>query len=532
MAFRTNDSQQMSLDDSLMVLTARERNALEKSWAKIFADEIFPAIDEERFSVLYSDKASRPNAPVNVIIGALIIKELFDYSDDEIVENLMLDLHLQYALHTTSFAEQPISDKTLSRFRKRCYDYETLHGVDLYRDCVKDLSQKIAKMMNLNGRIRRMDSVMIESNIRFLSRMELIYTCISKLVVYITKNHSDMVLAQLKRYADPNDYNRLFYHQRNDDMEQIIQMLLEDSDFLLGLCKSDFEEVTEYQLFIRCLSEQTVVENEQRRLRTKEDGTMNSSALQNPSDPDATYRNKSGKLYRGYAANIEETVGKNGSVVTDYRFEKNTHTDSHFLQESLSAMEKFEEEIILVTDGGYDGQDNIALAKEKNVKLVTTALIGKEAPDILADFEFNEDGTRLLKCAAGYEPSSQTYTKTTRQCRVSFDRNLCVGCPYQNQCRPKIYKKVATFITSKNASNRARSQRYMQSEEFSNLARLRNGVEIIPANIRKNYHLDKLPRGRQRGKFFFGSKIAALNFRKLFGFRKGLGNYAQNPVLT
>ena len=460
--------QALSLCDSFIALTERERKALEKSWAKIFADEIFPAIDEERFSVLYSDKASRPNAPVNVIIGALIIKELFDYSDDEIVENLMLDLHLQYALHTTSFAEQPISDKTLSRFRKRCYDYETLHGVDLYHDCVKDLSGKIAKIMKLNGRIRRMDSMMIEANIRFLSRMELIYTCISKLVVYLTKKQPDMVSEPLKHYADPNDYNRIFYHQRNDDMEAIIQTLQADSDCLLELFKTDFEE----------------------------------------------------------------TVGKNGSVVTDYQFDKNTHTDRHFLQESLSAMEKSEEEIILVTDGGYDGQDNVALAKEKNVKLVTTALIGKEAPDALADFEFNEDGTRLLKCAAGHEPASQSYTKTTRQCRVSFNRNHCVGCPYQDQCRLKIYKKVATFITSKNASNRAKSQRYMQSEEFSNLARLRNGVETIPANIRKNYHLDKLPRGKQRGKFFFGSKIAALNFRKLFGFRKGLGNYAQNPMLA
>ena len=179
MSFRTNTCQQISLNDKLMNLTEREKKALDKSWAKIFADEIFPAIDEERFSVLYSDKASRPNTPVNVIIGALIIKELFDYSDDEIVENLMLDLHLQYALHTTSYEEQPLSDKTLSRFRKRCYDYETLHGVDLYRDCVKDLGGKIAKIMKLNGRIRRMDSMMIESNIRFLSRMELIYTCIS-----------------------------------------------------------------------------------------------------------------------------------------------------------------------------------------------------------------------------------------------------------------------------------------------------------------------------------------------------------------
>lgn len=405
MSFKANECQQLSLEDSFMNPTDRERKALEKSWAKIFADEIFPAIDEQRFSVLYSGKASRPNAPVNVIIGALIIKELFDYSDDEIVENLMLDLHFQYALHTTGFAEQPLSDKTLSRFRRRCYDYETLHDVDLYHDCVRVLSSKIAKIMKLNGRVRQMDSMMIESNIRFLSRMELIYTCISKLVVFLTKNYPDKIVESLKHYADPNDYNHTFYHQRNDDMEAIIQTLLADSDCLLDICKADFEEVTEYQLFARYLSEQTVVENEKRRLRTKEDGTMNSSALQNPSDPDATYRNKSGRLHRGYAANIEETVGKNGSVVTDYQFDKNTYTDSHFLQETLSQMEKSEEEIILVTDGGYDGQDNIAFAKKKNVKLVTTALIGKEAPDVLADFEFNEDGRKPLKCAAGHEPS-------------------------------------------------------------------------------------------------------------------------------
>lgn len=532
MSFKTNECQQLTLDDSLFSLTDREKRALEKSWAKVFADEIFPAIDESRFSVLYSDKASRPNTPVNVTVGALIIKELFDYSDDEIVENLMLDLHLQYALHTTSYAEQPLSDKSLSRFRSRCYSYETTHGVDLYHDCVKDLSSKIAKLMGLNGHIKRMDSMMIESNIRFLSRMELIYTCISKLVSCLKKNAPEKVTESLEHYADSNDYNKIFYHQRNDDMEAIIKTLLDDSDTLLKICGEDYLDVTEYQLFIRCLSDQTVVEDNNRRLRTKEDGTMNSSALQNPSDPDATYRNKAGKLHRGYVANLEETVGKNGSVVTDYQYDKNTHTDSQFLQESLDAMDRSNEEIVLITDGGYDGQDNIALAKEKNVKLVTTALIGKEAPDALADFVYNEEGTKLLTCAAGHEPISQSYTKSTRQCRVSFDKNHCVNCPYQDQCRPKIYKKVATFTTSKNASNRAKSQRYMQSDEFSNYAKLRNGVETVPANLRNNFHINHLPRGIQRGKFFFGGKIAALNFRKLLNYRKGLGNYAPNPALS
>lgn len=81
MAFKTNTSQQLSLDDSFISLTSREKKALENSRAQIFADGIFPAIDEERFSVLYSDKAPRPNTPVNVIIGALINKELFDYLD-------------------------------------------------------------------------------------------------------------------------------------------------------------------------------------------------------------------------------------------------------------------------------------------------------------------------------------------------------------------------------------------------------------------------------------------------------------------
>lgn len=41
-------------------------------------------------------EAPRPNTPINAIVGTLIIKEMIDYYDDEIVENLILDLHLHY----------------------------------------------------------------------------------------------------------------------------------------------------------------------------------------------------------------------------------------------------------------------------------------------------------------------------------------------------------------------------------------------------------------------------------------------------
>ena len=203
MAFRTNSYQQLSFTGSFGGLTSREQKALERSWAKVFAEDIFPAINEEPFLVLYSSSASRPNTPVNVCIGALIIKEIFGISDDEVVENLMLDPRYQYALHTTSFDEQPMSDKTLSRFRKRCYDYESIYGVDLLHGCMTGLGTNIAKLMDINPRIKRMDSMMIAANIRKLSRIELLYTCVAKLVIYLHKNHCDNLIKGMEHYGIP-----------------------------------------------------------------------------------------------------------------------------------------------------------------------------------------------------------------------------------------------------------------------------------------------------------------------------------------
>ena len=139
MSFVENNSTQISFDDSTISLTEREKRFLDKSWAKSFADNIFPAINEENFAVLYSDKASRPNTPVNIIISSLILKELMALTDDEIVEALMFDIRFQYALHTTSFKEQPLSDRTLSRFRERCLTYEAITGIDLVKDCIINL---------------------------------------------------------------------------------------------------------------------------------------------------------------------------------------------------------------------------------------------------------------------------------------------------------------------------------------------------------------------------------------------------------
>lgn len=52
----------------------------------------------------------------------------------------------------------------LSRFRKRCYDYETLHDVDLYHDCVKYIvCSKCNIPMNYLGEIVQQDWTLVKT---------------------------------------------------------------------------------------------------------------------------------------------------------------------------------------------------------------------------------------------------------------------------------------------------------------------------------------------------------------------------------
>lgn len=78
-------------------------------------------------------------------------------------------------------------------------------------------------------------------------------------------------------------------------------------------------------------------------------------------------------------------------------------------------MDVQEKTITVVADGGYSGTENTALAKEKNVNLITTSLTRREAPDIIADFEFNEEGAKMLRCPLSYQLKSCSYMAQSKQ---------------------------------------------------------------------------------------------------------------------
>ena len=50
------------------------RKRLENSWAGMFYREFFVRLNEKPFAVLYADIPSRPNVPVNVLVGLEYLK--------------------------------------------------------------------------------------------------------------------------------------------------------------------------------------------------------------------------------------------------------------------------------------------------------------------------------------------------------------------------------------------------------------------------------------------------------------------------
>ena len=275
MSFRKNNIDNLSIFDSFNSLTPRNQRIVTRSWAKDFAEIVFPYINEERFSVLYSSgKNSRPNTPINFIIGALILKEFTGLSDDQLIESICCDVRFQYALHSTSYEDQPVSDRTFSRFRERLSNYDIEHNTDLLKEEMDELNEKFIAFLDIHTNLKRMDSLMIAANIKNMTRLELVYTVVANCIKLLSKADKSLIPDALK-----------------------LKTIMNDDRFI---------ETDEYRLLIRLINEQSKP-GEDGNPELKDKKEIKPTSLQNPSDPDATYRKKYGDN-TGYVGNVAEVV--------------------------------------------------------------------------------------------------------------------------------------------------------------------------------------------------------------------------------
>ncbi|WP_246578059.1 transposase, partial [Clostridium psychrophilum] len=338
------------------------QNILKNCWAQAFRDYVFPQINEERFSVIYSsDHASRPNTPINIIIALLMIKEIFQQTDEELIGSLHFDIRYQYALYTTAYDKQPVSINTLTNFRNRVIEFEQSSGIDLIKLEVEALASAAAKYLCINNKKVRVDSLMVSSSCKKLSRIELVYSVNYRLIKDLNEYNKSLIPEECLVYLVKGNKNETIYRTQDLEATSKLLTLLKHSEILRQTCSNLDAIITDsesYQLLIRMLQDQTTIDVDN-KLTLKDGKDISSTSLQNPTDPDATYRHKyKGNI--GYTVNIVETFNDSTSIITDYDLKHNIYSDSKFSDDvikSISEKKESDKKVQVITDGAYYEQE-------------------------------------------------------------------------------------------------------------------------------------------------------------------------------
>jgi hypothetical protein len=539
MAFRENSSQQLNWGDSTLSLTRREFERLQDSWAADFAEMIFPYINEARFAVLYSENgATRPNTPVNFTFALLLIKEMLRLTDEELYDQVLFNTQIQYALHTTSLEEQPISDRTLSRFRERCYSYELETGTDLIHDETVALAARIQAAMGVSGHIKRMDSLMVDISSRNMSRLQLFWRIVKGAVLEASRDAdmAEKLTGTLRGYLEDSDRSDdIGYRLKDEEVGEKLQTLMEDAVALRELLPEGAEARQAFRVLLRLLEEQTDKADDG-VVTLKEGKSIGADSLQSAVDEDATYREKAGEKHRGYVGNVLEATDDNGSVIVDYDLAPNITSDIQFSKDVISNLgekngsgDPDERTDTLITDGAYASAETVELAEDAGMELVSGTLAGRDTNPAIAEFAVDGETGEVLACPAGQAPTSSGYDADAGTHCAHFSTEACAGCPMRDVCISKEQKKSFVVRFSDKQLIRAEQQKKAESEEYQILVDKRNGVEGMPSVLRRKYGVDQIPvKGLVRRKFWFGMKIGAINVKRLVASRKNRRNDGGN----
>ena len=104
------------------------------------------------------------------------------------------------------------------------------------------MADDLRQYMDISPAIKRMDSMMIESHIRKMGRLELLYTCLANLVKELHRDGKLELLEGLEHYADPNDRNRVVYHDQDTPQSGRLQKIIDDACALLPKCGEDYAD--------------------------------------------------------------------------------------------------------------------------------------------------------------------------------------------------------------------------------------------------------------------------------------------------
>ena len=175
-------------------LSKKARERLETSWAGVFRREFFSRLDESPFAVLYGEAPSRPNIPVNVLVGLEALKSGFGWSDQEMHDAFLFDLQTRHALGYDNLGEGDFDLRTVYNFRRRLCEHMAKTGENLLEQAFEQVTDEQVVAFELKTGSLRMDSTQIASNIRRMGRLQL-------LVEIVQRVHRMLSAEDQERYA-------------------------------------------------------------------------------------------------------------------------------------------------------------------------------------------------------------------------------------------------------------------------------------------------------------------------------------------
>jgi hypothetical protein len=173
--FKKNESyKQYSLFGVTDSLSDSQRSMMETSIEHSFFVNIFSKINEKDFDVLYSTKKSRPNVPVNQLVGALILKNLYNWTYQQLFMNLNFNLLTRHALGAQSLGGSIFAEASIFNFQNKVIEYYIQTGKDLLTEVFDGLTSAQLKEFGIKTDIQRGDSFLLGSNIFDYTRLQLL----------------------------------------------------------------------------------------------------------------------------------------------------------------------------------------------------------------------------------------------------------------------------------------------------------------------------------------------------------------------
>ncbi len=256
--YRKNDQhQQQYLFSSVTDLPDKQRRRLENSWAATFYEEFFCRIDEDIFEILYSDKASRPNIPVNVLVSLETLKSGFGWSDAELEEQMAFNIQTRYALGYRDLTVGHFELRTVYNFRHRLVQHMQQTGENLLEEVFEQVTDEQIAKLKLKTNKLRMDSTQIGSNMRQMSRLQLLVEVLRRVWAMLDEPAQSEYQEMFSPYVKSTS-GQYVYHLKPGEGQSQLLIIGEQMRRLVGDLAHDYQDEPIYQVLARVYGEHFV----------------------------------------------------------------------------------------------------------------------------------------------------------------------------------------------------------------------------------------------------------------------------------